>query len=59
MLGKAGLPEPIPQRADRRRRGDRRGELVTASGHLQRLLGRPSTPVNTTFANAFTAEVSE
>ena len=34
-----------------------RGELVTGSGDLQRLIGRPSTPIQSTFEQALGAEV--
>ena len=34
-----------------------RGELMTDSGDLQRLIGRPSTPVRLTFEQALAAEL--
>ncbi len=57
LLTQAGLPEPVAQVLADASAAIGRGELFTDSGDLQRLLGRPSTPIRTTFDNAFNAEV--
>ena len=57
VLVQAGLPEPVAQVLADASAAIGRGELFTDSGDLQRLLGRPSTPVKTTFDNALNTEV--
>ncbi len=57
VLVGAGLPEPVAQVLADASAAIGRGELLTDSGDLQRLLGRRSTPVKTTFDNALNAEV--
>ncbi len=56
VLAQAGLPEPVAQVLADTSAAIARGELTTDSGHLQRLLGRPSTPVKLTFEQALAAE---
>ncbi len=56
VLVQAGVPEPVAQVLADASAAIGRGELHTDSGDLQRLLGRPSTPVKTTFVNALTTE---
>jgi NAD(P)H dehydrogenase (quinone) len=57
VLAQAGLPEPAAQVLADASAAIARGELETDSGDLQRLLGRPSTPVKTTFEQALAAAV--
>ena len=57
VLAQTGLPEPVAQVLADASAAIARGELFTDSGDLQRLLGRPSTPVKTTFEQALAAEV--
>jgi NAD(P)H dehydrogenase (quinone) len=57
VLAQAGLPEPVAQVLADSSAAIARGELTTDSGDLQRLLGRPSTPVKLTFDQALAAEV--
>ena len=57
VLAQAGVPEPVAQVLADASAAIGRGELFTDSGDLQRLLGRPSTPVKTTFDNALSTEV--
>jgi NAD(P)H dehydrogenase (quinone) len=57
VLAGAGLPEPVAQVLADASAAIARGELFTDSGDLQRLLGRPSTPVNRTFEQALAAEI--
>ncbi len=57
VLVLAGLPEPVAQVLADASAAIGRGELFTDSGDLQRLLGRPSTPIKSTFDNALNAEV--
>jgi NAD(P)H dehydrogenase (quinone) len=57
MLVEAGLPEQVAQVLADASAAIGRGELYTGSGDLQRLLGRPSTPVKHTFDQALSAEV--
>ncbi len=57
VLVQAGVPEPVAQVLADASAAIGRGELLTDSGDLQRLLGRPSTPVRTTFDTAFETEV--
>ena len=56
-LVQAGLPEPVARVLADASAAIGRGELYTDSGDLQRLLGRPSTPVKHTFEQALAAEV--
>jgi NAD(P)H dehydrogenase (quinone) len=56
-LVQAGLPEPVARVLADASAAIGRGELYTDSGDLQRLLGRPSTPVKHTFEQALGAEV--
>ena len=51
-LTQAGLPEPVAQVLADASAAISRGELFTDSGDLRRLLGRPTTPVRTTFEQA-------
>ena len=53
VLTGAGLPEPVAQVLADASAAIGRGELLTDSGDLQRLIGRPSTPVKETFEEAF------
>ena len=57
VLTQAGVPEPVAQVLADASGAIGRGELFTDSGDLQRLLGRPSTPVKTTFEQALATEV--
>jgi NAD(P)H dehydrogenase (quinone) len=57
VLAGAGVPEPVAQVLADASAAIARGELITDSGDLQRLLGRPSTPVEHTFAQALAARV--
>ena len=57
MLVQVGLPEPVARVLADASAAIGRGELYTDSGDLQRLLGRPSTPVKHTFEQALGAEV--
>jgi NAD(P)H dehydrogenase (quinone) len=54
----AGLPEPFAQVLADASGAIARGELATDTGHLQGLLGRPSTPVKTTFNDALATGVT-
>ncbi|HWT92655.1 MAG TPA: SDR family oxidoreductase [Solirubrobacteraceae bacterium] len=56
VLVQAGLPEPVAQVLADASAAIGRGELATGSGDLQRLIGRPSTPVKTTFQQALAAK---
>ena len=56
VLTGAGLPEPVAQVLADASAAIGRGELLTDSGDLQRLIGRPSTPVKETFEEAFAAQ---
>ena len=56
VLTEAGLPEPVAQVLVDASAAIGRGELLTDSGDLQRLIGRPSTPVKETFEEAFAAQ---
>ena len=58
VLAQAGLPEPVAEVLADASAAIGRGELFTDSGDLQRLLGRPSTPVKAIFDNALTTEVT-
>ena len=55
VLAQAGLPEPVAQVLADASAAIARGELTTGSGDLRRLIGRPSTPVKTTFEEALVA----
>jgi NAD(P)H dehydrogenase (quinone) len=57
VLVGAGLPEPVAHVLADASAAIARGELFTESGDLQRLLGRPSTPVKTTFDQALATVV--
>ena len=57
VLTGAGVPEPVAQVLADASAAIGRGELFTDSGDLQRLLGRPSTPIKTTLDRALAAEV--
>ena len=57
VLIQAGVPKPVAQVLADASAAIGRGELFTDSGDLQRLLGRPSTPIKTTFDNALNTEV--
>jgi NAD(P)H dehydrogenase (quinone) len=56
VLTEAGLPEPVAQVLADASAAIGRGELLTDSGDLQRLIGRRSRPVGETFAQAFAAQ---
>jgi NAD(P)H dehydrogenase (quinone) len=56
VLAQAGLPAPVAQVLADASAAIARGELETRSGDLQRLIGRASTPVITTFENALIKE---
>ena len=55
VLAGAGLPEPVAQVLADASAAIARGELLTRSGDLQRLIGRPSTPVRMVFEQALGA----
>jgi NAD(P)H dehydrogenase (quinone) len=57
VLTQAGLPEPVAHVLADASAAIARGEIFTDSGHLQLLLGRPSTPVNHTLDQALATEV--
>jgi NAD(P)H dehydrogenase (quinone) len=57
VLVQAGVPEPVAQVLADASAAIGRGELFTDSGDLQRLLGRPSTPIKTTLEQALATEV--
>ena len=57
VLAQAGLPEPVAHVLADASAAIARGELETGSGDLQRLIGRPSTPIKTTCHQALAAEV--
>jgi NAD(P)H dehydrogenase (quinone) len=58
VLAQAGLPEPVAQVLADASAAVGRGELVTDSGDLQQLLGRPSTPVRLVFERALSEGVA-
>jgi NAD(P)H dehydrogenase (quinone) len=45
VLAGAGLPEPVAEMVADNDRGVAAGELFVDSGHLEKLLGRPATPL--------------
>ncbi len=57
VLAEAGLPAPVAHAIADSSAAIARGELATGSGDLQRLIGRPSTPIKSTFEQALRAEV--
>jgi len=55
VLAGFGLPRPIAEMLADSDLGILRGELVESSGTLRRLLGRPTTPIGSVFAEAVKA----